>query len=155
MNDDVTHDQNTLSPTAGATLRKPMLSGATAPSGWVTAGSVAAVASAQRLVLYVIAFYLVAGALRVGAMAGDPANTVITVLAWVAWLMTLATLAMGLAGVYRLANALGYGMGVRVMCLVLMFLPLVGLATLAVLNSRATAHLRAAGVKVGLLGARR
>jgi hypothetical protein len=155
MSDHSGHDDNAIAPIAGAVASKPTPSPAFSASGWVTAGSVQAVASAQRLVLYAIALYLVAAALRIGTLAGDPASAAVSVVAWVAWLMTLVTLAMGLAGVYRLASALGYAMGVRVLCLILMFLPLVGLATLGVLNSRATAHLRAAGVHVGLLGARR
>jgi hypothetical protein len=39
--------------------------------------------------------------------------------------------------------------------MVLMFVPLVGLIVLLVLNSKATAKLRAAGYRVGLLGASR
>lgn len=41
----------------------------------------------------------------------------------------------------------------RIILVILMLVPLVNLATLLILNSRATNALRVAGYKVGLLGA--
>jgi hypothetical protein len=50
---------------------------------------------------------------------------------------------------------MGYAVGWRVLLAVLMVIPLIGLITLVILNSRATKALRAGGYKVGLLGASR
>jgi hypothetical protein len=52
----------------------------------------------------------------------------------------------------RMAHAL-YSLAVTVLLAVPAIIPLVNLLVLLVLNNRATAHLRAAGIKVGLLGA--
>lgn len=100
------------------------------------------VASAQKLIIYSILGYFVAMAVR--AMLGP-----------VGVLVALAALVMALIGTYRLCSGLGYSMPVRVLLLVLMFVPLLSLIVLLVLNGRATARLRAAGYRVGLLGATR
>ena len=63
-------------------------------------------------------------------------------------------LGMGFIGVYRIARGLGCPMWLRVLLLLLLFIPLVGLLVLASLNARATRRLRDAGYQVGLLGAR-
>jgi len=62
---------------------------------------------------------------------------------------------MSFVGMFRLAGGLGYSTAVKILLVVLLLVPLVGLITLLVLNSRATKALQAAGYKVGLLGARR
>ena len=58
-------------------------------------------------------------------------------------------------GILRISSGLGYGTGTKVILVILMFVPLVGLITLLVLNAKATNRLREAGYKVGLLGASR
>jgi hypothetical protein len=136
-------------------LYQPPFSSAPSAAGGATPG-VRAVASAQKLVLYAIALYIVAVVLRIGIVAsvGDAAAAT-TTLGGLDALIALAAIVMALVGVYRLASAFGYSMVVRVLCLVLMFVPLVGLITLVVLNRRATSLLRGAGLRVGLLGVRR
>lgn len=66
----------------------------------------------------------------------------------------IAVLIMGIMGISRLAKGLGYSTIWTIVCLILMFVPLVSLLMLLVLNARATKELKAAGYKVGLLGAR-
>jgi hypothetical protein len=100
------------------------------------------VASAQKLIIYSILAYFAAAAVR--AFLGP-----------VGLLVALAALLMGLIGTYRLCVGLGFSMTSRVVLMVLMFVPLVSLIVLLVLNAKATGKLRAAGYRVGLLGASR
>jgi hypothetical protein len=62
---------------------------------------------------------------------------------------------MGLVGFFMLASGLGYSVLLIILLAILMLIPLINVITLLVLNSRATAVLRAGGYKVGLLGASR
>lgn len=100
------------------------------------------VASAQKLIIFSILAYF----------AGAAAQTF---LGPIGLLLVLGAVLMGLIGTFRLCSGLGYSMAVRVILIVLMFVPLVSLIVLLVLNARATARLRAAGYRVGLLGATR
>ncbi|KZC36997.1 MULTISPECIES: hypothetical protein [Rhodanobacter] len=100
------------------------------------------VASAQKLIIYSILAYFAGAAARVW-------------LGPVGVLVVLAAALMGLIGTFRLCSGLGYSMLVRVILIVLMFVPLISLIVLLVLNAKATARLRAAGYHVGLLGATR
>jgi hypothetical protein len=67
-------------------------------------------------------------------------------------LFVLGVIVTGAVFAVRMAQAL-YGTGVAVIFGILLVIPIVGLLALLVLNNRATAHLQAAGLKVGLLGA--
>jgi len=98
--------------------------------------------SGQKLVIYAILVYLAIILVRtaVGPIAG---------------LLAIGSLVLSIMGILRISEGLGYGTGTKVLLFILMFVPLVGLITLLVLNSKATSLLRAAGYKVGLLGASR
>jgi len=105
------------------------------------ASSVKDVADAQRLVIYAFGLNLVCNVLLRSGSA----------------LMIVPALAASLFAVisiYRLTGALDYSSGMRILFVVLMFVPLVSLLVLLILIERATKILRAAGYKVGLLGAR-
>lgn len=52
-----------------------------------------------------------------------------------------------------LTGALGWGVAARVISALLMFCPIISLITLLVINAKATGALKAAGYKVGLMGA--
>ncbi|MBV8658178.1 MAG: hypothetical protein JO142_10185 [Burkholderiales bacterium] len=67
----------------------------------------------------------------------------------------LIALVMSIVGLFRLCKGLGYGTGVQILCLVLLFVPLVNIITLIILSTRATRMLRENGIEVGLLGAKR
>lgn len=67
-------------------------------------------------------------------------------------LVALAVIIAGVVFAVRMASAL-WSTGAAVVCAILLLVPCVGLLTLLVLNNRATARLRDAGCKVGLLGA--
>lgn len=62
---------------------------------------------------------------------------------------------LALVGIVRLGTGMGDSTAIKALCVVLMFIPVVGLIMLLVLNSRATNRLRAAGYRVGFLGASR
>ena len=100
------------------------------------------VASGQKLVIYAILVYL---AIILVRGAGET----------IAALLAIASLVLSLMGILRIGSGLGYGTGTKVILVILMFVPLVGLITLLVLNAKATNRLREAGYKVGLLGASR
>lgn len=99
------------------------------------------VASGQKLVIYAILLYFLAAALR-------------TVIGPIAALVFLGCLIMSWTGIYRIARGLEYPIWWRIVLLVLMLVPLVGLLVLVMLSSKATGRLRKAGYSVGLLGAR-
>lgn len=99
------------------------------------------VASGQKLVIYAILLYFVAAVSR-------------AILGPLALLPFLICLGMSWVGIYRIGRGLGYPVWGRILLLLLMLIPLVGLLALVVLNSRATARLEKAGYSVGLLGAR-
>ena len=98
------------------------------------------VALGQKLVIYAILCNLITflGILVLGDLAA---------------LFWFVALAISLYGIFKLAGGLGYAMIFRIILVILMLVPLVNLATLLILNSRATNALRVAGYKVGLLGA--
>lgn len=98
-------------------------------------------ASGQKLVIYAILLYFLAAALR-------------TAVGPIAALAFLACLVMSWVGIYKIARGLDYPIWWRIVLLVLMLVPLVGLIELLVLSSKATSRLRKAGYLVGLLGAR-
>jgi hypothetical protein len=113
-----------------------------APSSASPEGDIETVAAGQKLVIYAILVYFLAVFVR---MALGPLGLVVA----------LGALGLALAGVVRLCTGMGDSTVTKVLCVVLMFVPLVGLVVLLVLNSRAISRLRAAGYRVGFLGASR
>lgn len=107
-----------------------------------TSEGVEKLASGQKLVIYAILLNLAALALQVavGPLGG---------------LLGIAGLVLSLIGVVRLGVGFGLSVFLRIVLCILMFVPLLNLIALLVMNSRATARLREAGYKVGLLGASR
>jgi hypothetical protein len=101
------------------------------------------VAEAQKRVLLAVLATMVAnGLLR--ATSGGAAGAM-------ALLLDLAVAAFAMYCVYRLCRALGVTPWAYV---VAMLVPLVSLVCLFVLNGKATAFLKAHGVRVGFLGAK-
>lgn len=105
---------------------------------------VLAVGRAQKLLIYAILLNLVG---TVIVFAAGPAGGML------ALPINLFSLVLSIIGIIRLAIGLGNGIAMRVVYIVLMFVPLVNLITLVILNGKATKMLRDAGYKVGLLGA--
>ncbi|HJW75943.1 MAG TPA: hypothetical protein VJ787_09775, partial [Thermoleophilia bacterium] len=147
-------DGSPASAAADTGLYQPSLPSVASGAGGVSP-HVRAVASAQKLVLYAILLYIVVVLLRAALLStGGATSGAATTLADLSLLIALAALGMALVGVFRLASEFGYGTGARAVCLVLMFVPLVNLLTLLFLNRRAIMVVRAAGLRVGLLGVR-
>ena len=108
----------------------------------VTKQPIEKVASGQKLIIYAILVNFLTFGLQLAF--GD-----------IAGLLGIVAVIMSLVGMFRLASGLGFSTGAKIGLIILLLIPLVGLITLLVLNSRATKALRGAGYKVGLLGARK
>ena len=98
------------------------------------------IASSQRLVVISIVSFVGA---RVFTSTIGPAGV----------LLLIAALIMSIVGVIRLSGALGHSNWVRVGIVIGLFIPIINIVIMAILSSRATRRLRAAGYRVGLLGA--
>jgi hypothetical protein len=105
-------------------------------------GNIDEIAAGQKLVIYAILCYFLAVVAQVA-------------IGQLALVIALAALGLAIAGVLKLSSGLMFSTVNKIICVVLMFVPLVGLLMLLVLNSKATSRLRAAGYTVGFLGARR
>ncbi len=60
---------------------------------------------------------------------------------------------LSLVGMFQMASGLGYSEVIKILLVILMFAPGIGLCISLILNSRATKALISAGYKIGLLGA--
>jgi len=69
-------------------------------------------------------------------------------------LFVTAAFVYAVVAVVQLAAALGYSVMSRILLCIGLVIPLLSLLVLAVLSSRASQRLRAAGFKVGFLGAK-
>jgi len=98
------------------------------------------VASGQRLVIFALLASIAAVGLQVAV--GD-----------IAIVVSLAASVVAIVGVVRLAGGLGSSGVGRFFYAVVMLVPLVNLVVMLILSSRATRALRAAGYRVGFLGA--
>lgn len=104
--------------------------------------SIGKVASGQKLIIYAILVHLLTICLQL--VIGENAA-----------LLGIVAVVMSWIGFLRLASGLGYSTGAKIGLVILLLVPLIGLITLLVLNSRATKALTEAGYKVGLFGAKR
>ena len=99
------------------------------------------VAYGQKKLIYAILLYI-------GAVVLAPFVGPLSVIA------ILITIGMSWAGIYQITRGLAYPFWLRVVLLVLMLVPGLGLLTLLLLSNRATARMKGAGYPVGFLGAR-
>jgi hypothetical protein len=120
----------------------PYQSPATAPGVDTSGANLEMVASGQKMIIYGILAYLSCIGLRF-------------VIGPLILFILLAAMILGIIGSVRLANGMGYPIVVRILVIIALFIPLIGLITLVVLNARATTALRKGGYTVGLLGASR
>jgi len=104
--------------------------------------SIEEVASGQRLIIYSILVNLGTFVLRI--LVGD-----------IGALLGIVAIVLAIVGLLKLASGLGYSVGVKILLIVLAFIPLINILMLVMVNARATSALRAAGYTVGLLGARK
>jgi hypothetical protein len=94
--------------------------------------------------------YCILGQIGVVVLNGVSVSGHIPVLAIVDLFVALGVLCLMVISVLRLAKALGMS---QVLYAILMFVPCVSLIVLLMLNGKATAQLKQAGIKVGLMGA--
>ncbi len=124
--------------------------GPTGPTGTTPVGTddaderAALAASGQKIVIYSILLTFV---LRAILQAKALPPLVVSGLAF-------GVAAYSLVGVLRICSALQKGQNQKLMFMVVACFPVINLIALVVLNVKATALLRAAGWRVGLLGAR-
>lgn len=116
---------------------------------WVRGGvDLRGVAEKQRKLIAVIGVQLLCYFATWGLAQAIPA------LALVVGLTYLVLIVLSVVFAVQLLGALGSGLGVRILVVILMFAPCINLITLLVVNNQATTALRMAGVKVGFFGAR-
>lgn len=104
-------------------------------------GPIEDVVTGQKLVLYGIAVYILALVLQ---LAVDP----------IFGLIAFGTVVLGIIGLLKLSDGMGWSAGTKVLLIVLLFVPLASLIMLALVNGKATEKLKGAGYDVGLMGAR-
>ena len=119
----------------------------TAPSD---VASVEKVRCGQRFILFAILLELLVVAIAFLVPKTESLMAIFGILNTIA---LLTGVVLAIMGVVRLSSGLGYGIAARIFIIISMFIPLVSLLVLRMLSSKATAVLRSAGYKVGLLGA--
>jgi hypothetical protein len=80
---------------------------------------------------------------------------VVTTVAEIFGLIGIGAVVLAIIGLLNVASGLGYSTGVKVLLIVLVFVPIASLLMLVIVNGKATEALKAHGFKVGLLGARK
>ena len=105
------------------------------------------VRTGQQFVIYAVLLNLLSFPLRLGLAGGEGFM--------VSLVIVLIALALGIVGIIRLSTGLGYHWLLAVLFCLLLVIPLVNLIVLLFLSTKATRQLRAAGYKVGFLGAQR
>jgi len=127
------------------------------PESEANAESVAQLGSGQKLAIYAICTYigtvlvrvLLTGVFKSGLEADD-----LVLLGLFAGAAFLVAFVLSVVGQWRMANGLGISTGLRVLMVILLFIPLVNIIILLVLSARTTRALRQAGYRVGFFGAR-
>lgn len=125
------------------------------PAPSIDAGNLARlekIRTGQRFVIVAILLYF--GAAAVSALLDDAMSLMaVTMISLVILVLSVAMIVMALLGLFGMWSGLGTAMVYRIVMVLLLFLPLVGLLVLASSSARATKRLRANGYRVGLLGA--
>lgn len=105
------------------------------------------IARYQRGLLFVILFRF---PMELAAILGlvPPNNISMIIFALIGLVLLVAILFM----IIQLLGAMSYGFITVLLCVILVFFPMIGLITLLVINGRATKILREAGLKVGFMG---
>lgn len=106
------------------------------------------IASDQRMINIIVLVYFGTGIATSTFGGADAAMPIRIVLG----LIALGVIVAGAVFAVRMASVL-HGTGIAVLFAILLLIPCVGLIALLVLNSQATAELKKAGLRVGLLGA--
>jgi hypothetical protein len=126
------------------------------PESEADAGSIAQLGSGQKLAIYAICTYVGTVLVRILLTAlfksslEDDDRVLIGLFAGAAFLVAFV---LSVVGQWRMAEGLGISTGLRVLIVILLFIPVVNIAILLILSSRTTRALRLAGYQVGFFGA--
>lgn len=126
------------------------------PESEADAESIAQLGSGQKLAIYAICTYIGTVLVRVLLAAvfksslEDDDLVLIGLFAGAAFLVAFV---FSVVGQWRMADGLGISIGLRVLIVILLFIPLVNIVILLILSSRTTRALRQAGYRVGFFGA--
>jgi hypothetical protein len=136
--------------------RPPLAQVRDMPESEADAESIAQLGSGQKLAIYAICTYIGTALVRVLLTAllrsslEDDDLFLIGLFAGAAFLVAFVLSAVGQ---WRMADGLGISVGLRVLMVILLFIPLVNIVMLLILSSRSTRALRQAGYRVGFFGA--
>lgn len=124
------------------------------PTDWV---AIEKVRTGQKFILYailanIVMLFVLFSAQAATGGSGSAEGTLAGILLLRA-VVGIAATVMAIVGLLRVASGLKYSAAVQVLVVLLLFVPLVSLLTLLYVNEKATAALRQAGYRVGLLGA--
>lgn len=117
--------------------------------------SVQEVAKGQKSAIYAILITFVVVVVMVVAPEFDVSDQTGTDLVLGALALLLVATIMSLYGMVKISSGLGWSLLSKAFVFVLLFIPVISTITVLTLNAKATAFLRGAGCKVGLLGASR
>lgn len=126
------------------------------PDSELDAESIAQLGSGQKLAIYAICTYfgtvlvrLLLTALFKSSLEDDD----LFLVGLFAGAASLVAFVLSLVGQRRMAKGLGTSTGLRVLQVILLFVPLLNIVLLLTLSSRTTRALRQAGYRVGFFGA--
>jgi hypothetical protein len=126
------------------------------PESEADAESIAQLGSGQKLAIYAICTYIGAVLVRTLLTAlfrsslEDDDFVLLGLFFGAAFLVAFV---LSVVGQWRMAGGLGISTGLRVLMVILLFIPLMNIVLLLILSSRTTRSLRQAGYRVGFFGA--
>lgn len=126
------------------------------PESEADAESIAQLGSGQKLAIYAICIYF--GTVLVRMLLKALFKPILEdddlfLLGLVAGAAFLVAFVLSVVGQWRMADGLGISTALRVLMVILLFIPLVNIVILLILSSRTTRTLREAGYRVGFFGA--
>lgn len=146
----MSENHSSVAPAAPAPAPVPL--GYAAPSVSV---NVRAVGLAQRMLMWAILANLLVTIASI-SISARPSGSALDAVGAVGILVAgIACRIFAMVAIYRMAASLDYSMVSRVLLILGMIVPLLNLILLLTLNAKATNCLKRAGIKVGLMGAKR
>lgn len=126
------------------------------PDSELDAESIAQLGSGQKLAIYAICTYIGTVLVRVLLIAlfkSSLEDDDRFLLALIAGAASLVAFVLSLVGQLRMTKGLGLPTGLRMLTVILLFVPLLNIVILLILSTRTTRALRQAGYRVGFFGA--
>jgi hypothetical protein len=126
------------------------------PESEADAETIAQLGSGQKLAVYAICTYIGTVLARIllsallKSILEDDDRFLLALFVGAAFLVAFV---LSTVGLWRMADGLGISTGLRVLLVILLFIPLVNIVILLILSSRTTRTLRQAGYRVGFFGA--